>query len=92
LFIFVKNRGIDCGKWIAEFGLIFKGDELVKSQKVRFPVIPANPGSGPGFAGIQLFQTLKNSLDSGFHRNDDFLRDHQGWKLEMKKMGVRALS
>ena len=50
MFIFVKNLGIDCGKWIAEFGLIFKGDELVKSQKVRFPVIPANPGSGPGQA------------------------------------------
>jgi len=45
-------------------------DELVKSQKVRFPVIPAK-------AGIQLFQILKNSLDSGFHRSDDFLRDHQ---------------
>jgi hypothetical protein len=27
-----------------------KFDELVKSQKVRFPVIPANPGSGPGQA------------------------------------------
>ena len=44
-------------------------DELVKSQKVRFPVIPAK-------AGIQLFQILKNSLDSGFHRSDDFLQDH----------------
>ena len=44
-------------------------DELVKSQKVGFPVIPAK-------AGIQLFQTLKNSLDSGFHRSDDFLRFH----------------
>jgi hypothetical protein len=47
-----------------------KFDEIVKSQKVRFPVIPAK-------AGIQLFQTLKNSLDSGFHRSDDFLRFHQ---------------
>jgi hypothetical protein len=27
-----------------------KSDELVKSQKVGFPVIPANPGSGPGQA------------------------------------------
>jgi hypothetical protein len=25
-------------------------DDLVKSQKVRFPVIPANPGSGLGQA------------------------------------------
>jgi hypothetical protein len=47
-----------------------KIDELVKSQKVRFPVIPAK-------AGIQLFQILKNSLDSGFHRSDDFLRFHE---------------
>ncbi len=29
---------------------IFNFDELVKSQKVVFPVIPANPGSGPGQA------------------------------------------
>ena len=27
-----------------------KIDDLVKSQKVRFPVIPANPGSSPGQA------------------------------------------
>jgi len=47
--------------------LIF--DELVKSQKAKFPVIPAK-------AGIQLLEILKNSLDSGFHRSDDFLRDH----------------
>jgi len=50
LFIFVKNLGIDCGKWIGEFGLIFKGDDLVKSLKRRISVIPANPGSGPGQA------------------------------------------
>ena len=54
-------------------------DELVKSQKVRVAVIPANPriGSGAG-AGIQLFQILKNSLDSGFRWSDAFLRDHPG--------------
>jgi len=45
-------------------------DELVKSLKRRISVIPAK-------AGIQLFQILKNSLDSGFHRSDDFLRFHQ---------------
>ena len=44
-------------------------DDLVKSLKRRISVIPAK-------AGIQLFQILKNSLDSGFHRSDDFLRDH----------------
>jgi len=31
----------------------------------------------PAKAGIQLFQIIINSLDSGFHRSDDFLRDHQ---------------
>jgi hypothetical protein len=45
-------------------------DDLVKSLKRRISVIPAK-------AGIQLFQILKNYLDSGFHRSDDFLRDHQ---------------
>jgi hypothetical protein len=44
-------------------------DDLVKSLKRRISVIPAK-------AGIQLFQILKNSLDSGFHRSDDFLREH----------------
>jgi hypothetical protein len=29
---------------------IFNFDGIVKSQKVVFPVIPANPGSGPGQA------------------------------------------
>ena len=45
-------------------------DDLVKSLKKRISVIPAK-------AGIQFFQILKNSLDSGFHRSDDFLREHQ---------------
>jgi hypothetical protein len=45
-------------------------DDLVKSLKTRISVIPAK-------AGIQLFQILKNSLDSGFHRSDDFLRFHE---------------
>jgi cytosine/adenosine deaminase-related metal-dependent hydrolase len=31
----------------------------------------------PAKAGIQIFQIAINSLDSGFHRSDDFLRDHQ---------------
>ena len=53
-------------------------DELVKSQKTPFFVIPANPGlwSGAG-AGIQFFQLVTEFLDSGFHRSDDFLRNHQ---------------
>jgi len=50
--------------------IILKFDDLVKSLKRQISVIPAK-------AGIQLFQILKNSLDSGLHRSDDFLREHQ---------------
>ena len=49
---------------------ITNNDDFVKSLKMRFFVIPAK-------AGIQSFQIVINSLDSGFHRSDDFLRDHQ---------------
>jgi hypothetical protein len=49
----------------------FKVDELVKSRKTPFCVIPAK-------AGIQFFQLVTEFLDSGFHRSDDFLRNHQG--------------
>jgi hypothetical protein len=42
---------------------------LVKSLKMLFSVIPAK-------AGIQSFQIVINSLDSGFHRSDAFLRVH----------------
>ncbi len=45
-------------------------DELVKSRKTPFFVIPAK-------AGIQFFQLVAEFLDSGFHRSDDFLRNHQ---------------
>ncbi len=47
-----------------------KLDELVKSRKTLFFVIPAK-------AGIQLFQLVTEFLDSGFHRSDDFVRNHQ---------------
>ena len=47
-----------------------KFDELVKSLKIPLSVIPAQ-------AGIQLFQIIRNSLDSGSHRSDDFLRNYQ---------------
>jgi len=47
-----------------------KIDNFVKILKMPFSVIPAE-------AGIQYFQKLINTLDSGFHRSDDFLRDHQ---------------
>ena len=54
--------------------MIVKLDELVKSQKMASPVIPAK-------AGIQEKQAL---LDPGFRRGDgfdDFLRKHQTWFL-----------
>jgi hypothetical protein len=51
-------------------------DELVKSQKMTSPVIPAK-------AGIQEKQAL---LDPGFRRGDgfwDFLRDHLVWVIRI---------
>ena len=45
-------------------------DGPVKSQKTIFYVIPAK-------AGIQYLQIVKDLLDSGFRRSDDFLRDNQ---------------
>jgi hypothetical protein len=50
--------------------LFAKIDELAKSHKMPFSVIPAK-------AGIQYFQTVAEHLDSGFRRSDDFLRVHQ---------------
>jgi hypothetical protein len=47
-----------------------KNDGFVKSLKLPIFVIPAK-------AGIQFFQVVTTSLDSGFHRSDDFLRDRQ---------------
>ncbi|MFO7970294.1 MAG: hypothetical protein R6U40_00935 [Desulfobacterales bacterium] len=39
------------------------------SQKV---VTPVDPGSSPG--GVQMLRNCLNRLDSGFRRNDGFLR------------------
>jgi len=50
----------------------FKIDGSVKSRKTSFFVIPAK-------AGIQLYQMVPACLDSGFHRSDDFLQEHQNW-------------
>jgi hypothetical protein len=55
---------------------------------MQFSVIPAK-------AGIQFFQILMNSLDSGFHRSDDFLQDHQSsiyknWNLSRKAVQNRS--
>jgi SRSO17 transposase len=52
--------------------LLSKIDEFVGILEMRLSVIPAK-------AGIQFFQIVINSLDSGFHRSDDFSRVHQNW-------------
>ena len=48
-----------------------KVDDLVKSPKSLFFVIPAK-------AGIQYFHRVTKNLDPVFQRGDDFLRDRQG--------------
>ena len=57
---------------MTHFGTFYEtiNDDLAKSRKTPFPVIPAK-------AGIQLLPLVIKPLDSGFHRSDDFLRDHQ---------------
>jgi hypothetical protein len=60
-----------------------KIDELVKSPKDLLSVIPAK-------AGIQSFQGIIKSLGSGFHRSDDFLRDHQNCKVKSQILGGKA--
>jgi hypothetical protein len=45
-------------------------DDLVKSPKSLFFVIPAK-------AGIQYFHKVTKNLDPVFQRGDDFLRDRQ---------------
>jgi hypothetical protein len=45
-------------------------DDLVKSPKSLFFVIPAK-------AGIQYFHRVTKNLDPVFQRGDDFFRDHQ---------------
>jgi hypothetical protein len=55
-----------------------KFDGLVKSRKSPFSVIPAKAPMNTGSStGIQSFQPVKEELDSGLHRSDDFLRDYQ---------------
>jgi hypothetical protein len=61
-----------------------KIDDNGKGVKIRIAVIPAE-------AGIQYFQIFTNSLDSGFHRSDDFLeaikiRAKRGHNLPKKIM------
>jgi hypothetical protein len=49
---------------------LFKSDDLVKSPKSLFFVIPAK-------AGIQYFHRVTKILYPVFQRGDDFLRDRQ---------------
>ncbi len=60
-----------------------KVDDLVKSRKIPFFVIPDfGELSRVAKAGIQSIQIVKKALDSGFHRSDDFLRSHQRFGLK----------
>jgi hypothetical protein len=61
--------------------MIFDGP--VKSLEMLFSVIPAK-------AGIQSSQIGINSLDSGFHRSDDFLRVHHHF-TEEKRASMKAV-
>jgi hypothetical protein len=71
------------GCWFSRMGNLFDLNELVKSLKSAFFVIPADPGSKPALdviqspGGIQYFQRVTRKLDPVFQRGDDFLRNHQ---------------
>jgi hypothetical protein len=65
------GSGLSCEVvWEQILGYDTNIDDLVKSLKLPLFVIPAKTGS-------QYFQLLINTLDSGFHRSDDFLRSHR---------------
>ncbi|HXZ35204.1 MAG TPA: hypothetical protein VEL68_04200, partial [Thermodesulfobacteriota bacterium] len=53
-------------------------DDLVKSLEICFSVVPAK-------AGIQVLQINIRSLDSGFHRSDDFLRVYQSLEYPLSE-------
>jgi len=55
-------------EWRTEIGV--KLDDFVKSRKCPRIVIPVKTGS-------QRFQRVTKTLDTGFHRCDDFLRERQ---------------
>ncbi len=64
-----------------------KADDLVKSRKTPFFVIPSRIGvRDDGQAGIQFFQLVTEFLDSGFHRSVDFLRMHQSSRAEVEEI------
>ena len=85
IFLFMSSSPLLCKIWESVASDIYAKlsqesiiDDLVKSLKIRFSVIPAE-------AGIQCFPMVINDLDSGFHRSDDFLRIHHN--LILLKLG-----
>ena len=61
-------------------------DSVVKSQVMRSFVIPAKAGIQPACAcphADRYFQVVTTPLDSGFHRSDDFLRDHLMFNIRL---------
>jgi hypothetical protein len=66
-------------------------DLLKKSEKTYFRHSGESRIESGAGAGIQLFQILKNSLHSGFHRSDDFLREHQISAAGIFSSGIRKV-
>jgi hypothetical protein len=62
----------------SKFCLSFLDSDFCRTRKKTNCLLSCHSGElriGSG-ARIQPFQMIKNSLDSGFHRSDDFLRNH----------------
>jgi hypothetical protein len=60
--------------------LCFHNNLSFVEKKVKFNVLKRSENAFfvlSAKAGINYFQEYKKILDSGFHRSDDFLRDHK---------------
>jgi len=71
-----------------------KFDGLVKSLKRRIPVIPANPGSGPGQAPessyFKFLKILWTPVSTGVTTFYEIIKFGKNWKnLSEKKSSVR---
>ena len=67
-------------KMTANLSLVWCGpkiDETVKSRESTLTVMPAK-------AGIQEYQVVTKTLDPGFRRGDDFLRERQRLSKSIK--------
>ncbi len=70
---------------LISYFILLNNNAFVKSRKHTFFVIPAKAGhvvtrseaKALTISAIQYFQVVADHLDSGFHRSDDFLRNHQ---------------